>query len=117
MDFFVRCPTSLCNQPLKKDMSDTEFKKGAAYFAELSRRFARRHIESLPAEDDRLPVLLDGQKVGVVIPEGAMRIRKGWIDNPETRAMYPSGGKHCRRGAGIHDAHGYRSTAQSTEPH
>ena len=69
-------------------MSDTDFKKGAAYFAELSRRFAREHIESLPTKDDRMLILLDGQEIGVVMPEGVMRIRKEWSSNPEASDLY-----------------------------
>ncbi len=49
-------------------MEQQESKKGTTFFSELSRRLSREEIETGPAENERLPLILDGQTVGVMNP-------------------------------------------------
>ena len=64
-------------------MEENKFKKGADFFGELARRFQREQIEFSAPENNRLPILLNGQEIGAVIPDGSMRIRKEFIDDTE----------------------------------
>jgi len=64
-------------------MEETKFKKGADFFGELARRFQREQIEFSAPENNRLPILLNGQEIGAVISDGSMRIRKEFIDDTE----------------------------------
>ena len=64
-------------------MEENKFKKGADFFGELARRFQREQIEFSVPEKNRLPILLNGQEIGAVIPDGSMRIRKEFIDDTE----------------------------------
>lgn len=57
------------------------------YFAELERRFLRVGIEAAAPQDDRMAVLLDGQEVVVVTPQGAMRVREQYLDDREGREL------------------------------
>jgi len=43
-------------------MEENEFKKGADFFGELARRFQREQIEFSAPENNRLPILLNGQE-------------------------------------------------------
>jgi hypothetical protein len=60
-----------------------KIKKGADFFGELARRFQREQIEFSVPENNRLPILLNGQKIGAVISDGSMRIRKEFIDDAD----------------------------------
>ena len=64
-------------------MEEYKFKKGADFFGELARRFQREQIEFSAPENNRLPILLNGQEIGAVISDGSMRIRKEFIDDTE----------------------------------
>ncbi len=58
------------------------------YFSELSLRFHRENIASGQPVNDRLPILLDGQEIGVVTLDGGMRIRKEFIDQADASDLY-----------------------------
>ena len=73
-------------------MLENESKKGADYFTELSLRFQREQIECAAPEDDRLPILLDGQEIGVVTTGGGMRVRKESLDAPAASELYHRAG-------------------------
>ena len=64
-------------------MEENKFKKGANFFGELARRFQREQIEFSLPENNCLPILMNGQEVGAVIPDGAMRIPKAFVDDTE----------------------------------
>ena len=64
-------------------MEENKFKKGADFFGELARRLQREQIEFSAPENNRLPILLNGQEIGAVISDGSMRIRKEFIDDTE----------------------------------
>lgn len=53
------------------------------FFGELSRRLAREGITTLPVEQERMPVLLDGQEVMAVAPGGTIFLM------PETADTQP----------------------------
>lgn len=74
-------------------MTSDEIKKGASYFSELTQRFKREQIECAAHENDRLPVLLGGQEIGVVTPGGGMRIRREFIDEPDASDLYHRAGE------------------------
>ena len=63
-------------------MTSDEIKKGTSFFEELTQRFKREQIECATPENERLPILLDGQDLGMVTPDGGMLIRKEFIDQP-----------------------------------
>ncbi|MDD3230869.1 MAG: hypothetical protein PHE09_16885 [Oscillospiraceae bacterium] len=60
-------------------MEERNSKKGTGYFSELALRFNQEQIECAVPKNDRLPLLLNGQEIGVVTLGGSMRIRKECI--------------------------------------
>ncbi len=85
-------PLILQNNDLAPFLKRRISKKGAKYFWELSRRSTREGIEHGAPEDDRLPILLDGREVGVVMPDDAVRARKEWLDEPEASELFHRAG-------------------------
>ncbi|MEG0441541.1 MAG: hypothetical protein RR544_04500, partial [Oscillospiraceae bacterium] len=59
-----------------------------SYFSELSLRLQRENIAFGQSKNDCLPVLLDGQEIGVVTLGGSMRIRKECMDEPDAGDLY-----------------------------
>ena len=53
-------------------MEENKFKKGADFFGELARRFQREQIEFSAPENNRLPILLNGQEIGAVLTMAAL---------------------------------------------
>lgn len=62
------------------------------YFEELALRIQREHIESVPPDGDRLPILLNGQEIGVITPGGAIRVRAESIRDPDVSDLYHRAG-------------------------
>lgn len=62
------------------------------FFAELSNRLDKEHIEYTDPEGDRIPILLNGQEIGVVVPGGGMRVRKDAVDDHEASDLYHKAG-------------------------
>lgn len=58
------------------------------YFKELSRVLAKNEIETAPPENGRLPILLSGQSVGRVEPDGTMCLVPNDITTPEANELY-----------------------------
>ncbi len=58
------------------------------YFAELSHRLDKEHIEYAEQERERIPILLNGQEIGIVVPGGGMRVRKDAINDPAANDLY-----------------------------
>lgn len=69
-------------------MKENVNKKGASFFDELILCLQKENIEFSLPENNHLPILLDAREVGVVTAEGAMRVRKEYIDAPEAREVY-----------------------------
>ena len=74
-------------------MLETSATKRTAFFNELAHRFKREQIECATPENDRLPILLDGQEVGVITPGGGMLIRKEFADEPDAGDLYYRAGE------------------------
>lgn len=79
------------------------------YFAELSRVLAKEDIKTASPENGRLPILLDGQPIGRVEPNGTMCLAPGDIQTPESSELY-------FRTVGIADAVKEYMTAMETAP-
>ena len=62
------------------------------YFEELAQRVQREHIESVPPDGDRLPILLNGQEIGVITPGGAIRVRAESIRDRDASDLYHRAG-------------------------
>ena len=62
------------------------------YFEELAQRIQREHIESVPPDGDRLPILLNGQEIGVITPGGAIRVRAESIRDRDASDLYHRAG-------------------------
>lgn len=91
-------------------MEENKFKKGADFFGELARRFQREQIEFSVPENNRLPILLNGQEIGAVIPDGSMRIRKEFIDDTEVSDL-------CQRTGEIAaEVHEYMTLMDNASP-
>lgn len=60
-------------------MKEEMIKKSSNFFDELSLRLNRENIKFGFLENDRLPILLDGCKIGVVTAEGAVRIQQEYL--------------------------------------
>ena len=58
------------------------------FFPELARRLRQEGVTTGPAEKDRLPVLLDGQEVMWVEPQGYIVLVAGASDNPRADQIY-----------------------------
>ena len=58
------------------------------FFPELSRHLRQEGIATGPAEKDRLPVLLDNQKVMWVEPQGYIVLVAGAADDPKADQIY-----------------------------
>lgn len=91
-------------------MEENKFKKGANFFRELARRFQREQIEFSAPENNRLPILLNGQEIGAVIPDGAMRIPKAFVDDAEVSDL-------CQRTGEIAaEVHEYMTLMDNASP-
>ncbi len=64
-------------------MEKSKIKQGADFFGELACQFQREQIEFSAPTNNRLPILLSGQEIGVVIPDGSIRIQKEFINDPD----------------------------------
>lgn len=58
------------------------------FFGELSRRLAREGITTLPVEQERMPVLLDGQEVMSVAPGGTIFLQAETADSQPVMDAY-----------------------------
>ena len=58
------------------------------FFPELARRLRTEGVATGPAEKDRLPVLLGGQEVMWVEPQGYIVLAAGMQDSPEAAQLY-----------------------------
>lgn len=58
------------------------------FFGELSRRLKREGITTLPVEQDRMPVLLDGQEVMAVAPGGTVFLMPETADSQPVMDAY-----------------------------
>ena len=58
------------------------------FFPELARRLRKEGIITGPAEKNRLPVLLDGQEVMWVEPQGYIVLAAGATDDPQADQIY-----------------------------
>ena len=58
------------------------------FFPELARRLRQEGIATGPADENRLPVLLDGQEVMWVDPQGYIVLVAGMQDSPEATEIY-----------------------------
>lgn len=91
-------------------MEENQIKKGASFFYELAQRFKREQIECTTPENERLPILLDGQEIGVVTLDGGMRIRKEFIDQLCASDLYH------RAGAIASEVREYMNLMESAPP-
>ena len=80
------------------------------YFTELQRRLKAENMEALPPSVDRLPVMLDGREVGVVIPSGGMRYREGALDTEAAHDLF------YRAAAVADEVHSYMELLDSAPP-
>ena len=58
------------------------------FFPELARRLRQEGIDTGPAEKDRLPVLLDGQEIMWVEPQGYIVLVAGATNDPKADQIY-----------------------------
>ena len=58
------------------------------FFPELARRLRQQGVTTGPAENNRLPVLLDSQEVMWVEPQGYVVLVAGAADDPQAEQIY-----------------------------
>lgn len=58
------------------------------YFSELSRILSRNGIETAPLENNRLPILLNGQPIGRVNASALILVTPDDLQTPKASALY-----------------------------
>lgn len=69
-------------------MENRTVKKGAKLFDELKYRFRREGIETGEVKEGHLPIILDGQEVGIITDEGDAQFSKEFLECPDTSDFY-----------------------------
>lgn len=80
------------------------------YFAELTRRLKAEGISTGEPDGGKLPILSDGQEIGVAVPGGGMLVRKDSLDKSGAGALYH------RAGAIAAEVHEYMELMRCAPP-
>ena len=80
------------------------------YFTELARCLNKDGISTGQQDGGKLPILLEGEEVGIVVPGGGLRVRKESLEEPEASELYH------RAGAIAAEVHEYMELMENAPP-